>query len=134
MGEACRPPATQDIERFRVRQNPFKKLSDEVVPVMAYLRQIGFQGSLRFPFDNSTPDCWIRTSDGDERGIEVTVAKARERVLLAKELNETGSGRGYLGLPDDLHKKYLRRSSLEDARCLRPTLHSAASARLSNHA
>ncbi|CAH2407054.1 hypothetical protein [Mesorhizobium escarrei] len=95
----------QEVQRFRARQIPFKKLSDEVVPAMKYLREIGFKGSLRFPFDNSTPDCWIRTNDGEVRGIEVTLAKARERVALAKELNETGSGRGYLGLSDEAPQK-----------------------------
>jgi hypothetical protein len=86
-------------------RRPLKKLSDEVVPVLRHLNFIRFEGEVRFELSDAMPDCWLR-DEGEtaEQGLEVTVAQARERHELAKEMNREGIGRGFLGLPDDAPK------------------------------
>lgn len=92
-----------DLRNYRLKGPPWKKLADEVMPVSRFLRFRGIEsGRLRFPLDNDPPDSWLWLDDEADRvGIEVTIAQARERFHLARELVETGVGRGFVGLSDD---------------------------------
>lgn len=91
-----------ELAAYRARRSPLKKLRDEVIPVLNFLKFTNAQGHVRFELDNGYPDCWLRENISSEpRGVEVTVAQAREQQLLGEELNEKGIGRGFLGLPDD---------------------------------
>lgn len=94
--------SNSDIKDYRLGKKPWKKLRDEVVPVSRYLklREI-HKGRVRFPLDNKTPDCWFTTTDNRELGLEVTIERGREKYHLATELNETGMGRGFIGIQDD---------------------------------
>ncbi|MEW8333753.1 MAG: hypothetical protein AB2692_22675, partial [Candidatus Thiodiazotropha sp.] len=49
-------------------------------------------------------DCWLLTDSDDEIGVEVTIERGREQYHLAKELNESGMGRGFIGIQDDAPK------------------------------
>lgn len=91
-----------DIEHYRLGEKPWKKLRDEVSPVSKFLEfnDIG-ANRIRFPLDNHTPDCWLISSNGDNRGMEVTIERGREKHHLATELNREGMGRGFIGLQDD---------------------------------
>jgi hypothetical protein len=57
------------------------------------------------PLDSSVPDCnvWHR-NPARHRTIEITIVQGLERLYLMTELNETGHGRGFLGLTDDQSK------------------------------
>lgn len=91
-----------DIENYRLGKNPWKKLRDEITPVSRFLKFNAIEADrIRFPLDNHTPDCWIMTRNGEEKGIEVTIERGREKYHLATELNEAGMGRGFIGIQDD---------------------------------
>jgi hypothetical protein len=98
-----RPRSDRDLNDYRLSKPPWKKLADEVTPVSRFLRFYGVDsGQIRFPMDNHPPDAWLWQDDENDRvRIEVTIAQARERFHLAKELAGTGLGRGFIGLPDD---------------------------------
>lgn len=92
----------QDIEDYRLGKNPWKKLRDEVTPVSRFLKFNDVRAKkIRFPLDNKTPDCWLLNTNGENRGIEVTIERGREEYHLSKELNESGIGRGFIGVLDD---------------------------------
>jgi hypothetical protein len=90
-----------DLNDYRLGKKPWKGLADEIVPVSHFLQfqNIGVD-RIRFPRDNNTPDCWLLNDKGQKFGIEVTIARGRERFELTKEMNETGIGRGFIGLQD----------------------------------
>ncbi|RZV51654.1 MAG: hypothetical protein EX270_10205 [Pseudomonadales bacterium] len=91
-----------DIEYYRLGKKPWKKLRDEVVPVSRFLKLNEIlEGRIQFPLDNKIPDCWFKKINEIELGIEVTIERGREKFHLATELNETGSGRGFIGIQDD---------------------------------
>ncbi len=101
-----RGPRTQDeIADYREAKGSLKKLSSEVVPVARHLRFVSFDGAVRFSMSDKFPDAWLRTPNGREQGVEVTVAQAREKYELAAELNRKGEGRGFLGLADDASRQ-----------------------------
>ncbi|WP_431686614.1 hypothetical protein [Hahella sp. NBU794] len=92
----------RDAKDYRLGKDPWKKLRDEVAPVFRFLKYSQINPSrIRFPLDNNTPDCWLLDVDGEDRGVEVTIERGRERYHLAKELNEAGEGRGFIGVQDD---------------------------------
>lgn len=93
----------QDIEDYRLGKSPWKSLRDEIVPVHTFITSQSTlaPSHLRFPLDNQTPDCWVKVVGGEWRGIEVTIERGHERYHLAKELNEEGLGRGFIGIQDD---------------------------------
>lgn len=94
-----------DIEQYRLGENPWKKLRDEVAPVSRFLELNHVEANrIRFPLDNHTPDCWLMSGNGNNRGIEVTIERGREKYYLATELNREGMGRGFIGLQDDERK------------------------------
>lgn len=97
----CGPRSSSEIADYRARRGQLKKLRDEIVPIRDYLKSLKFEGDVRFPLDNSVPDCWIRQDINSKPiGIEITVAQAREQHLLGEELNNNKLGRGFLGLND----------------------------------
>jgi len=87
---------------YRLARRPVKKLRDEVSPVARFVRKHAApEDRIWFALDDTTPDCCVRHGGGRLREIEVTVAQGRERLNVMTELNQTGTGRGYLGLSDD---------------------------------
>jgi hypothetical protein len=104
------PRSDDEIKAYREKKNlhkndHLKKIRDEVAPVLHYVKLFPPDGDIRFPLDDNPPDCWIREAcDHAEIGIEVTGALSTEQYHLATELNETGIGRGFLGLQDDASK------------------------------
>ena len=79
-----------------------KKLRDEVSPVARFVREHAApEDRIWFALDDTAPDCCVRHEADRLREIEVTVAQARERLNVMTELNQTGTGRGFLGLSDD---------------------------------
>lgn len=91
-----------DLNDYRLGRGSWKKLRDEIVPVSHFLQfQHIESGWIRFPLDNSTPDCWLSNDDGDSFGIEVTIERGREQYHLKKEMIEAGQGRGFIGIQDD---------------------------------
>jgi hypothetical protein len=96
------PRPDADINDYRAKRGALKKLRDEVTPVLNYVRLVNAKGEIRFGLGSEFPDCWLRRDvSAEPKGLEVTVALARERYLLAMELIEKGIGRGHLGLPDN---------------------------------
>jgi hypothetical protein len=94
------------VEDYRLGRGRMKRLRDEVTPVALFLSEhAGSSDKIQFPLNNHVPDCnvWHRTPNL-HRTIEVTVAQARERLNLMTELNETGWGRGFIGVTDDKSK------------------------------
>lgn len=98
-----RPRSEEDLRDYWLHKKPWKKLSDEIVPVSTYLLCSRItSGRVRFSLNDQIPDAWLSKDDQDERiGIEVTIAQARERYYLAKELVNDGLGRGFIGVSDD---------------------------------
>lgn len=94
--------SSQDIDDYRLGKNRWKKLRDEITPVSQFLKfnNLGVD-KVRFPLDNNTPDCWLLNIKGEDRGIEVTIERGREKYHLTKEMNECGLGRGFIGVQDD---------------------------------
>ncbi len=74
----------------------------EVSPVARFVREhASLEDRIWFALDYSAPDCCVRHGDDRLREIEVTVAQGSERFNVMTELNQTGIGRGFLGLSDD---------------------------------
>ncbi len=91
-----------DLNDYRLGKNPWKKLRDEITPVSRFLKFKHIElDRVRFPLDNSTPDCWLLNDNSDPLGIEVTIERGREEYHLKKEMIETGTGRGFIGIQDD---------------------------------
>jgi hypothetical protein len=97
-----RPRSDRDRDDYRLSKPPWKKLADEVTPMARFLRFNRVEsGRIRFSLDNHAPDGWLWQGDrNDPVGIEVTIAQGTERYHLAKELVDTGEGRGFIGLAD----------------------------------
>ena len=92
----------QDLDDYRLGRKPWKKLRDEVSPVSRFLRYAEIApAQVRFPLNDKAPDCWLVTSDGSSYGIEVTIARGRERYHTTTEMIENGMGRGFIGIQDD---------------------------------
>ncbi len=87
---------------YRLARGTVKKLCDEVSPVARFVRMYAApKDRICFALDDTAPDCFVKHGDDRLREIEVTVAQARERLNVMTELNQTGTGRAYLGLSDD---------------------------------
>jgi len=94
-----------DIKDYRLGKKPWKKLRDEIVPISSFLEFYNVEANrIRFPLDNKTPDCWLLNDKVPNLGIEVTIERGREQYHLATELNNTGVGRGFIGMQDDASK------------------------------
>jgi hypothetical protein len=91
-----------ELADYRAKRGHSKKLRDEVVPALRYIKFVKAKGEIKFELGDGVPDCWLRDNpSADPQGIEVTVAQSREQYHLGKELNEKGEGRGFLGLSDN---------------------------------
>lgn len=86
---------------YRLGKGRVKKLSDEVTPVARFADKFAEpNNSIRFNLSDKYPDCVLTQPEGG-RDIEVTIAQGRERLNLEREFNETGEGRGFIGITDD---------------------------------
>ena len=87
---------------YRLARGRVKKLRDEVSPVARFVREHAApEDRIWFALDDTAPDCCVRHEGDRLREIEVSVVQARERLNVMTELNQTGTGRGFLGLLDD---------------------------------
>ncbi len=87
---------------YRLARGRPKKLCDEVSPVARFVREhAASEDRIWFALDDTAPDCCLKHGGDRLREIEVTVAQGRERFNVMTELNQTGTGRGVLGLSDD---------------------------------
>jgi hypothetical protein len=94
-----------DTNDYRLGKVPWKKLRDEITPVSRFLKHSHINADrVFFPLNNKSPDCWLLNVNGEDRGVEVTIERGREQYRLAKEINERGVGRGFIGLQDDASK------------------------------
>lgn len=90
------------IEDYRLAKSRLKRLRDELTPAARFFRlHAANHDQVQFPLDSSVPDCNWRPVTGGHIKIEITVLQARERLNLMTELNETGEGRGFIGINDD---------------------------------
>lgn len=90
------------VADYRLAKGRLKRLRDEVDPVACFARQHAApQDRIQFPLNDEAPDCNLRHGDTHHRTIDTTVVQGQERLHTMRELNETGTGRGYLGLTDD---------------------------------
>jgi hypothetical protein len=76
---------------------------DEVMPVARLLMAVGHKYEfVQFQLNNDIPDCFMwREAASVPEGLEVTIAQGRARYFMAKELVQTGQGRGFADLQDD---------------------------------
>ncbi len=89
-------------EDYRLGKGRVKRLRDEVSPVARFVREhASLEDQIWFALDYTAPDCCVRHGVDRLREIEVTVAQGSERFNVMTELNQTGIGRGFLGLSDD---------------------------------
>lgn len=94
--------SSNDVNDYRLGKKPWKKLRDEITPVSRFLKYSHINADrICFPLDDNIPDCWLLNVNGENRGIEVTIERGREQYHLAKELNESSMGRGFIGILDD---------------------------------
>jgi hypothetical protein len=93
--------AAEMTAEFRLGSGQLKKLKDEVLPVVRFVRLHATADDLvRFAIGSSYPDCeWVPVGKR-KREIEVTVGQAKERLHTMRELNECGKSRGFVGLSD----------------------------------
>ena len=91
---------------YRLARGKVKKLRDEVCPVARFVKKhAALEDRIWFTLDNNAPDCRVKHGGDRLRGIEVTVAQGKERFTVMTELNQTGTGRGFIGLSDDAPKE-----------------------------
>src|ERR1041385_1835095 len=77
------PRSDAEVNDYRAKRGALKKLHDEVTPVLNYVRLVNAKGEIRFGLGSEFPDCWLRHDVSVKpKGLEVTVALARERYLL----------------------------------------------------
>lgn len=106
---------------YRLGSGRLKRLRDEITPVARYVRQsAALDDWIQFPLNSSTPDCnvWHRATQRHQT-IEVTIIRGKERYYLKKELNDTGAGRGRIGVGDNQPKR-----KFENAMGKEPRMHS----------
>jgi hypothetical protein len=110
------PRSEAELADYRAKRGVAKKLRDEVVPVLHYVKFTKVCGEIRFELNNDVPDCWLRNNPAaSPLGLEVTVAQSREQQRLGQQMSKTkGIVPGYLGLPDDapeaIYKERLERA------------------------
>lgn len=101
-----RPRDKEMSDLLAERRTPWKVLTDEVLPIAAFLRARGeTTGRIRFPQNDTAYDAWIGSAHGDWRGIEVTCALSRAQVALAAAQRNEKVKAGFLGLADNADSK-----------------------------
>jgi hypothetical protein len=86
---------------YREARGRLKRLRDEVTPIVGLLKRKAEPTDMaKFNLDSSDYDAlWVRSQSSIK--IEATVAQARARLNLMRELNKKGEGRGFLPITDD---------------------------------
>ncbi len=86
---------------YREARGRLKRLRDEVTPIVGLLkRKASPDDKAKFNLDSSDHDAlWVRSQSTIK--IEATVAQARARLNLMRELNKKGEGRGFLPITDE---------------------------------
>jgi hypothetical protein len=104
---------SEELTDARLSRGRWKRIIDEVTPVERFLKFGNVTaGYVKFQLNNQVPDCWFwEKESGTPLGIEVTVAQARERYHLAKELVRKGIGRGFLGLSDSSTEQTFKKAT-----------------------
>lgn len=89
------------VQAYREGRQPWKRLREEVSPVVRLLADRGRKGHVRFPLDSTPPDAWFR-HEGEEDwiAIEATGALSRARYELGRQLRD-GMAPGFRGLAND---------------------------------
>lgn len=91
-----------DLNAYRQGRRPWKRLREEVVPVMHFLdKRYPPEARVRFPLDSATGDAFVWMEGQEPVGLEVTGALARNEVEVAKNMADKGVVAGFLGLQDD---------------------------------
>lgn len=95
-------------EDLRLGRGWAKRFRDEITPVARFAaKHCADSDWIRLPLDCGPIDCSI--SHGERvRTIQITVAQAKERLILMSELNETGMTSGIIPLNDDQSLDSLR--------------------------
>jgi hypothetical protein len=88
---------------YRLGKGRTKRLRDEVTPVATLIRHHAApEDRIQFPLNSGVPDCNVwHANPARHRTVETTVIQARSRLNVMTELNNTGWGRGFLGVTDD---------------------------------
>jgi hypothetical protein len=91
------------LEDYRLGRGRLKRLRDEVTPAARFVRQHAApKDRIQLPLDYGITDCNVwHHAPTRHRTIQITLIQGRERLNLMTELNETGWGRGFLGVTDD---------------------------------
>lgn len=96
-------------EDYRLARGRLKQLRDEVAPVARFAKTHAEpKDQIRFALDNTYPDCVICHQGGRKRDVEVTIAQALKRLFLMRELNERGTGRGFIDMTEDAPSQQLK--------------------------
>lgn len=89
-------------EQYRLAARETKKLHDEIMPMLRFLRKYGVSYQyVRMSLSDGFPDATLTDDGGRDKNVEITVANARERRHLAIELNSKEIARGFIGVDDD---------------------------------
>lgn len=101
---------------YRLAKGPLKRLRDEVTPAYQFIRQhAALDDKIQFPLDDGPHDCniWHR-KPARHRTIQITVVQGVERFFLMTELNETGCGRGFVGLNDNSSRRAFKKKMAQE--------------------
>ena len=95
---------------YKLGRGRVSELRDEVIPIARFVRDHALpDDEIRLALDNSYPDCVLRNRHGRQREIEVTVARAKERVALMEQLIKGGEVHGVIDLPEQAELSDFRR-------------------------
>lgn len=91
---------------YRLGRGRLKRLRDEIAPMVRFVAaHAKADDIIQFPLDDGSVDCNLWHSNDRHRKIQITVAQGYERFNCIDELHKTESGRGFLGLTDDMSKE-----------------------------
>jgi hypothetical protein len=107
------------LSKIRLSKDPCKKLMDEVMPVARFLNLHNINtGLIRFPLDNSVPDCFLwRSGNDDPQKIEVTVAQGTVRFHHIENFIKNAESHGFLDLQDYASESEFNNSLTRDREC-----------------
>lgn len=100
----------RSIEAFRAGKRPWKRLRNEIFPVLDLLSSLSLPDArVRFSLNDGTEDAWVSIG-GDWIGVQVTASLGTEDVARAMDLNEFGIAAGFVGRQDGpLHEHRAQR-------------------------
>jgi hypothetical protein len=101
-------PRDQD-KQLRAALGPYKKLQDEIGPATVFACHI-LRADDIIVFDGSyaADDCHVMRGEKTVFRIQITTSRSREHYELMKELNQSGSAPGFLGLRNDATSSQFR--------------------------